>query len=145
MKFDVNIQSPFKSTIDKYPNQTKEDAALLFKSIDWKGLWDTIMASGSSQESDYYYYEVSYQNNIGEKFMLHVACTIGENVCLRFFRPKTVMKTVWFKKKEVFEPQFETQMDDVPVHFAYNCLMAFLNENNLFLENNIEQRIIDLD
>lgn len=143
MQFDVNVQSPFKSVVDKYPNSSVEDARLLFKAIDWKALWEKILASGSSQESDYYYYEASYQNNAGERFMLHIACTVGEDVSLRFFRPKTITKTVWFKKKEVLEPQFETQMDNVPVHFAYNCLMAFLNENNVFLENNIVQRVED--
>lgn len=137
MIFEVKAQSPFKRTPDVYPNCSLEQARQLFIAIDWKALWQAIMDSGSSQESDYYYYEVSYQNNLGEQFILHIGCTVGENVCVTFFRPKTITKKVWFKEKEVFEPRYGTECEDVPVHFAYNCLMAFLNENNVFLENNI--------
>jgi hypothetical protein len=141
MTFTVTIQSPFKSTTDIYSNSTASEAVLLFNNIDWAALWHTIMATGSSQESDYYYFEVNYNNSLGDHFLLHIACSIGEEVSLRFFRPKMIEKTVWFKKKAVWEPAFETQMDDVPVAFALDCLQAFLKEDLHYLEQHIVTQI----
>lgn len=135
--FQVSIQSPFKNKPDDYYNCDADAAMELFKAIDWAQLYHTIMASGDCPENPYYYYEVKRKNILGEEEMLCIACMVGTNVCVGYFRPKQVQKRGWFKTREVLDPKFQTQMDDVDIHFATQCLEAFLKGNTAYLEKNL--------
>lgn len=141
--FQVSIQSPFKYKPDGYNNCDAEKAMELFNTIDWVQLYNTIMASGDCPENPYYYYEVKRKNSLGEEEMLCISCMVGTNVCVGYFRPKQIQKRSFFKTREVLDPKFQTQMDNVEITFATGCLEAFLRGNSGYLENNIHDQAFD--
>ncbi|MGN7786210.1 hypothetical protein ACTJIJ_16885 [Niabella sp. 22666] len=135
--FQVSIQSPFNNQPDYYNNCDADTAMELFKAIDWVQLYQTILASGDCPASPYYYYEVKRKNSLGEEETICISCMVGTNVCVGYFRPKSIQKRGLFKTKEVLDPMFQTQMDDVDIYFATGCLEAFLKGNTAYLEHNL--------
>jgi hypothetical protein len=136
--YAVEIQSPFTYEPDHFEVATKEEAIQLYNKIDWADLWKQIEATGSSQASDYYYYSITQKNSFAEDIQLIISGSVETDcVSVCYCRPKTVTKRFLFKSKEVVEPRYQTDMEDVPLPFASQCLTAFMNKDDLFLENEI--------
>lgn len=140
--FDIAIQSPFTAQPVRYSNCNKDKALVLYQEIDWVDLYKQMETSGDSAESPFYYYEISRNNSIGEKETLCISGYIREAVCVGYFRPKAELRG-FFKKKEVINPEFQTQMDGMDIPFANTCLQAFLRGDSNYLEQNMYDREAD--
>jgi hypothetical protein len=57
-------------------------------------------------------------------------------VGIGYYRPKMERKG-FFKKKDVLNPRFSTQMDGMDTAFAFSCLEAFMKGNTGYLEGNL--------
>ena len=136
-KFQIRIQSPFERKPVIHADCNADRALALYAAIDWAALWRTIEASMSSQESDYYYYEISQSLTLGERSGEDATLTISgwyktTQVCVGLDRSKKVLRG-FFTKKEVMESYFGVQMDHVEIPFAAQCLQAFIDGDDAFL------------
>ncbi|SEW40328.1 hypothetical protein [Chitinophaga arvensicola] len=134
--FDIKIQSPFTFTPVAHPGCSNEKALALYHEINWADLYRQMEASGSSPDSPFYYFEINRRNHLGEAERLCISGYIRDLVCVGYMRPKMERKG-FFKKKDVLNPTFRTQMDAVEGAFAFSCLDAFMKGNNVFLEENL--------
>ncbi len=134
--YDIKIQSPFTRYPVAYPGCNSEKAVSLYQEINWEDLYQQIEASGSSPENSFYYFEINRQNSHGEKETLCISGCMWGRVGIGYMRPKTERKG-FFKKKDVLNPQFSTQMDGMDTPFAWSCLNAFMKGNTAFLEQNL--------
>lgn len=137
--YDIRIQSPFTSHPVPYPNCDSEKALSLYREIDWEALYSEIEASGSSPENSFYYFEINGKNNLGEKETLCISGCMWGRVGIGYIRPKMERKG-FFKKKDVLNPGFSTQMDGMDTAFAFSCLEAFMKGNTGYLEENMFDR-----
>lgn len=137
--FTVSIQSPFTATPDNYTDCTAQEAMDLYRPIDWTGLYRQIEATRSSPESSFYFYEIRKQDGLGQEEALCISGYFDDQVCVGYFRPKMEWKG-FFKKKEVLNPAFQTQMDAMTQDFAYECLKAFIRGDNNYLELNMHDK-----
>lgn len=140
--FQIKIQSPFTSNPVAYHDCNAAEASRLYEAIDWADLYAQLEATGSSAESDFYYYEISSRNSIGEEQSLCISGYIRALVCLGYFRPKMERKG-FFKKKDVLNPAFQTQMDGMDIPFAGSCLEAFLRGDHHYLEQELYDKEMD--
>lgn len=134
--YDIKIQSPFTRFPVAYPDCNTEKAIALYQEIDWVGLYQQIEASGSSPENPFYFFEINRQNNLGEKETLCISGCMWGRVGIGYMRPK-MERRGFFKKKDVLNPNFSTQMDGMDTAFALTCLDAFIKGNSGFLEQNL--------
>lgn len=134
--YDIKIQSPFTRFPVAYPDCNTEKAIALYQEIDWAGLYQQIEASGSSPENPFYFFEINRQNNLGEKETLCISGCMWGRVGIGYMRPK-MERRGFFKKKDVLNPNFSTQMDGMDTAFALTCLDAFIKGNSGFLEQNL--------
>lgn len=134
--YDIKIQSPFTRFPVAHPNCNVEKAIALYQEIDWADLYQQIETSRSSPENSFYFFEINRQNNLGEKETLCVSGCMRGRVGIGYMRPKAELKG-FFKKKEVVNPRFATQMDDMDTAFAFSCLQAFMKGDAGYLEQNL--------
>lgn len=134
--YDIKIQSPFAAHPVPYPGCNNEKALSLYREINWEDLYSQIEASGSSPESPFYYFEIYRQNHLGEKETLCISGCMQGRVGIGYIRPKMERKG-FFKKKDVLNPGFSTQMDGMDTAFAFSCLEAFMKGNTGYLEQNL--------
>lgn len=134
--YDIKIQSPFTRYPVAHPGCNSEKAISLYQEINWEGLYSQIEASGSSPENSFYYFEINRQNNLGEQETLCISGCMYGRVGIGYMRPKMERKG-FFKKKDVLNPKFSTQMDGMDAPFAWSCLDAFMKGNTAFLEQNL--------
>ncbi len=137
--YDIKVQSPFERNPVVYPDCNSEKALALYQEINWEDLYDQIEASGDSPENPFYFFEINRQNNLGEKETLCISGCMWGRVGIGYMRPKMEMKG-FFKKKEVLNPKFATQMDGMNTPFAFTCVEAFLKGDARFLEENVINR-----
>ncbi|NIG54365.1 hypothetical protein [Chitinophaga sp. Cy-1792] len=134
--YEIKVQSPFTRHPDAYPDCNNEKALALYQAIDWEELYSQIEASGDSPENPFYFYEINRRNNLGENEMLCISGCLYGRVGVGYMRPKMERKG-FFKKKDVLNPRFATQMDGVESPFALTCLQAFLRGDAAYLEENL--------
>jgi hypothetical protein len=134
--FDIAIQSAFTHSPVTYTNCNAEKAITLYRAIDWAGIYRQIEESGSSPESPFYYYEINRRNQLGEKETLCISGGIRELVGIAYQRPKMERKG-FFRKKDVLNPEYLTQMEGMDADFAFSCLQAFIKGDTGFLEQNM--------
>ncbi len=137
--YDIKIQSPFVAHPVPYPGCSSEKALSLYREINWEDLYSQIEATGSSPESPFYYFEIYRQNHLGEKEMLCVSGGMWGRVGVEYRRPKMETRG-FFKKKEVLNPEFSTQMDGMDTAFAFSCMEAFVKGNTGYLEQHLHDR-----
>lgn len=134
--YDIKIQSPFTRYPVAHPDCSSEKAIALYLEIDWADLYQQLEASGSSPENPFYFFEINRQNNLGEKETLCVSGCMRGRVGIGYMRPKAELKG-FFKKKEVLNLNFATQMDGMDTPFALSCLQAFMKGDAAYLEQNL--------
>ncbi|MBV8253387.1 MAG: hypothetical protein JO154_12330 [Chitinophaga sp.] len=134
--YEIKVQSPFTRNPIAYPDCNSEKAMALYQEIDWEGLYQQIEASGSSPENPFYFIEINRQNNLGEKETLCISGCLWGRVGIGYMRSKMERKG-FFKKKDVLNPRFATQMDGMDTPFALSCVQAFLKGDVNYLEQNL--------
>ncbi|MET3877328.1 hypothetical protein [Chitinophaga sp. OAE865] len=134
--YDIKIQSPFTRYPVAYAGCNSEEAIRLYQEINWEDLYQQIEASGSSPENPFYFFEINRQNNPGEQETFCISGGLWGRVGIGYMRPKMERKG-FFKKKDVLNPKFSTQMDGMDTSFARSCLDAFMKGNSSFLEQSL--------
>ncbi|RBL92003.1 hypothetical protein [Chitinophaga flava] len=141
---DIKVQSPFTRYPVAHANCNSEKAIALYQEIDWEDLYKQIEASGSSPENPFYFFEIDRQNNLGEKETLCISGCLWGRVGIGYMRPKMERKG-FFKKKDVLNPRFSTQMDGMDTPFAFSCLQAFVKGDVGYLEQNLYNKEEDAE
>lgn len=134
--YHIEIQSPFTRRPDVYPDCNNQKAIDLYQKIDWGGLYQQIEDTGSSPESPFYFFEINRQNHLGEKETLCISVYRKDLVSIEYLRPK-MERVGFFKKKDVLNPAFATQMDAMDTTFAFSCLQAFIKGDTGYLEQHM--------
>ncbi|MCW3466985.1 hypothetical protein [Chitinophaga nivalis] len=140
--YEISIQSPFTRHPVAYPGCDSEKAMTLYQGINWEDLYKQIEATGSSPENPFYFFEIKRRNYLGEEETLCISGCLWGLVGIGYMRPRMERKG-FFKKKDVLNPRFATQMDGMDTPFAFSCLQAFIKGNTSYLEENLYNKEMD--
>ena len=140
--FTTAFQSPFESKPTQLGALSAAEVMQEFKAIDWLKIRGQILATEEDDIKKYFYYfEVKYTDNQKAQNTLSIFGEYPQQeyydqktplvFAIRLFRPKAQNITSIQKMLRT------TEMEKCKLDFAEKCLLAFINNDTDFLDNEV--------
>lgn len=140
--FTTAFQSPFESKPTQLGVLSADEVMKEFKAIDWLKIRGQILATEEDDIKKYFYYfEVKYTDDQKAQNSLSIFGEYPQQeyydqktpliFAIRLFRPKTQNITSIQKALRT------TEMEKCKPDFVEKCLLAFINNDNDFLDNEV--------
>lgn len=133
-EYRVSFCHPLKEDIQEMDGIGKEQVMETFESIAWN---DFLEQMNTANDNDIYYSPSLEIEHKELKSGLCVSAIDGTEWYIFFKRPKVVKKTKWFKKVEVLDQNYTSDVQRQSLADVKECLEALSNGNWGFLEEKI--------
>ncbi|UIR55049.1 hypothetical protein LZQ00_12245 [Sphingobacterium sp. SRCM116780] len=148
----ITFQNPFEENIRSINYINKEQTIKSFLDINWEQLNIDSYEKHDEAIQDYYFFDIEFTDSLNFKHCLNISgqytygntlINDGPHFYVRYIRPieKTSRGFLGLGASKTKTVLRELEMEECNKPFVIDCLTAFLNQDTVFLENNIINNI----